>query len=45
MPINDVVDAMPAKQLDWAMQQVENSINKLAKTDELAKAGSKDKQS
>jgi len=32
MPINDVVDLMSADQLDWAMQQVGNSINKLAKT-------------
>lgn len=45
MPINDVVDAMPASQLDWAMQQVENSINKLAKAAELAKAGATEKQS
>lgn len=28
-PINDVVDAMPADKLDWAMQQVENSLRKL----------------
>lgn len=27
-PINDVVDAMPADKLDWAMQQVENSLRK-----------------
>ena len=25
MPINDVVDSVPADQLDWAMQQVERS--------------------
>jgi len=28
--INDVVDAMPEDRLDWAMQQVENSISKQA---------------
>jgi hypothetical protein len=31
MLINEVVDAMPADKLDWAMQQVQNSIDKLAK--------------
>lgn len=31
MPINDVVDTMPDDKLDWAMQQVQNSIDKLAK--------------
>jgi hypothetical protein len=30
MNINDVVDEMPAEKLDWAMQQVENSLKKLA---------------
>lgn len=29
-PINDVVDDMPPEKLDWAMQQVENSLRKLA---------------
>jgi hypothetical protein len=31
MPINDVVDAMPADKLDWAMQQVQSSIDKLTR--------------
>jgi hypothetical protein len=30
LPINDVVDIMPEDKLDWAMQQVENSLKKLA---------------
>ena len=25
--INDVVDSMPEDRLDWAMQQVKNSVN------------------
>ncbi len=29
-PINDVVDSMPADKLDWAMQQVQRSLDKLA---------------
>lgn len=29
MDINDVVDIMDAKKLDWAMTQVENSLAKL----------------
>ena len=29
-PIDEVVDEMPAEKLDWAMQQVERSIAKLA---------------
>jgi len=28
LPINEIVDKMPAKQLDWAMQQVQNTLNK-----------------
>lgn len=32
MDIGAVVDEMPIDQLDWAMQQVSNSISKLAKT-------------
>ena len=28
--INDVVNAMPEDKLDWAMQQVQRSIDKLA---------------
>lgn len=28
-PINDIVDFMPEEKLDWAMQQVTNSLNKL----------------
>jgi len=32
LEINDVVDIMPEDKLDWAMQQVENSLAKLAKT-------------
>lgn len=31
VPIDQVVDEMPPERLDWAMQQVQNSINKLAK--------------
>ena len=27
--INDVVDSMPDEKLDWAMQQVQNTLNKL----------------
>lgn len=27
-PINDVVDKMPEDKLDWAMQQVQRTINK-----------------
>ena len=27
MPINEVVDEIPADRLDWAMQQVERSLN------------------
>jgi hypothetical protein len=30
-PIDQVVDSMPAEKLDWAMQQVERSLVKLAK--------------
>jgi len=29
MPINDVVDLMPDDRLDWAMQQVQSSLDKL----------------
>ena len=29
MPINDVVDLMPPEQLDWAMQQVKASLDKM----------------
>ena len=32
MNINEVVDEIPNIKLDWAMQQVENSLKKLAKT-------------
>lgn len=28
LPINEVVDKMPENKLDWAMQQVENTIFK-----------------
>ena len=28
-PIDDVVDDMPDSKLDWALQQVENSLKKL----------------
>jgi hypothetical protein len=31
LQINDVVDIMPADKLDWAMQQVQNSLDKLVK--------------
>lgn len=27
--INDVVDTMPAKQLNWALQQVQNTYHKI----------------
>ncbi len=30
MDINDVVDVMPERKLDWAMQQVQRSIDKLS---------------
>lgn len=30
-PIDEVVDRMHEKSLDWAMQQVQNSLNKLMK--------------
>ncbi len=29
LPINDVVDKMPEDKLDWAMQQVERSLEKM----------------
>ena len=29
MPLNDVVDLMPPEQLDWAMQQVKASLDKM----------------
>ena len=29
MPINDVVDLMQPEHLDWAMQQVQASLNKM----------------
>ena len=29
MPINDVVDCMPPDRLDWAMQQVQASLDKM----------------
>ena len=29
MPIDAVVDEVPGEKLDWAMQQVENSLRKL----------------
>lgn len=29
--INAIVDSMPANQLDWAMQQVQNSLDKRKK--------------
>lgn len=32
MPINDVVDEIPDDKLDWAMQQVERSLVKLAQS-------------
>jgi len=30
MQINDVVDLMPPEQLDWAMQQVKASLDKMS---------------
>lgn len=38
MPIEDVVSQMPDNKLDWAMQQVQNSINKIRKQAETVKA-------
>lgn len=35
MSINDVVDEIPSEKLDWAMQQVENSINKINKLNSI----------
>lgn len=32
--INEVIDNMPTKKLDWALTQVENSIKKLNKKNE-----------
>lgn len=32
--IDDVVDVIPEDKLDWAMEQVQNSIEKLSKTGE-----------
>ncbi len=32
LDINTVVDNMSEEKLDWAMQQVERSINKIGKT-------------
>jgi len=29
--INDVIDTIPAEKLDWAMTQVQNSLDKLQK--------------
>ena len=31
-PINDVIDDMPEDKLDWAMQQVQRSIDKILKS-------------
>jgi hypothetical protein len=28
-PINDVIDSIPNDRLDWAMIQVQNSVNKI----------------
>ena len=36
MDINAVVDEMPADRLDWAMQQVYRSLDKLAEQDKSA---------
>jgi hypothetical protein len=33
-PISEVVDAMPAERLDWAMQQVESTIKKNIEKDQ-----------
>ena len=30
MSVDEVVEAVPADKLDWAMSQVQNSLNKLA---------------
>jgi hypothetical protein len=38
MPINDVVDLMPPEQLDWAMQQVQASLDKMHDTCRIAHA-------
>ena len=29
--VNDVVDATPEEKLDWAMQQIQNSLEKIGK--------------
>ena len=29
--VNDIVDAMPEEKLDWAMQQIQNSLEKIGK--------------
>lgn len=34
LPINDVVDSMPDDKLEWAMQQVERTLTKLAREKE-----------
>lgn len=39
IPIKDVVAAMPDSKLDWAIRQVQNSIDKIHKQAEAAKAG------
>jgi hypothetical protein len=36
LPIHQVVDEIPAEKLDWAMQQVDNSLRKIAKDTVLA---------
>lgn len=33
MPIDDVLSEIPDEKLDWAMQQVQNSLNKIAKAE------------
>lgn len=34
MPIDDVVSEVPDEKLDWAMQQVENSLKKISKQEQ-----------
>jgi hypothetical protein len=38
IPIEDVVSEMPAEKLDWAMQQVANTLRKVNRIDAAAEA-------
>jgi hypothetical protein len=37
LPIQEVVDKMPAEKLDWAMEQVQNTLRKIDKKRKSAK--------